>query len=151
MEKPAWPSNTAAKEKPARPSDRMMTSSSISERGPCCLVDPHRIRATSETAASEAAMVAAQRTPTLEKGIWPPPDPSGSSRGALSSAIPSGIELNTYGYGFSSERLDKGGDVCLTESENRGPQTQSQRSSHLYCFLSPHLDALQLIRRLGEL
>jgi hypothetical protein len=91
-----------------KPSDRMVTSSSISERAPCNLVDPHRILATSATAASEAATVAEHRTPTVETEIRPLPEQSGSSRGALSSAIPLG-----------SKALDliRGVCVCVTERE----------------------------------
>jgi hypothetical protein len=45
-EKPPCPSNTAANENPSRPSHRTTTSSSISSRGPCWVVEPQRTPAT---------------------------------------------------------------------------------------------------------
>lgn len=89
-DKPAWPSKTAAKEKPARPSDRRTTSSSISDRAPWSLLDPHRIP---ETLARGASTAMAEHHVPLALLLLlrpPPPAPShGSDRGSrgLTSAM----------------------------------------------------------------
>lgn len=73
-EKPAWPSNTAAKEKPSRREPvRSTTSSSISSRAPCSLALPHRMTSTSDdggpAAATPPAAVAWHRTPRPQHRI----------------------------------------------------------------------------------
>jgi hypothetical protein len=96
-EKPAWPSKTAAKEKPSRREPvRSTTSSSISSRAPCSLALPHRMASSSEdggpAAATPPAAAAWHRAPRPQHRI-PPTAPAvkaeGGSRGTrgLSSAI----------------------------------------------------------------
>lgn len=60
-EKPAWPSKTAAKEKPFRQSGLIMTSSSISSLAPCNWVDPHLIPATPVNDDAGASMAIAEQ------------------------------------------------------------------------------------------
>lgn len=58
---PPWPSNTAAKWKPSKPSELTRISSSISSLRPCRAVDPHRTPATPPVSDDGASIARAEQ------------------------------------------------------------------------------------------